>query len=92
MKKKKTEKVGIISGMEILKNTRPMQDIPFRTGVYSDKRKKREKVNKNKLEKWLQILSYVFCASATSENQVELLKNKLHSRTQRIFVRITYEN
>lgn len=53
MKKKKIEKVGIINGMEILKNTRPMQDIPFRTGVYSDKRKKREKVNKNKLEKWL---------------------------------------
>ena len=53
MKKKKTEKIGTISGMEILKNTRPMQDIPFRTGVYFDKRKKREKVNKNKLEKWL---------------------------------------
>ena len=68
MKKKKTEKVGIISGMEILKNTRPMQDIPFRTGVHSDKRKKREKVNKNKLEKWLQILPYVFRASVTSEN------------------------
>lgn len=53
MKKKKTEKVGIINGIEILKNTRPIQDIPFRTGGYSDKRKKREKVNKNKLEKWL---------------------------------------
>lgn len=53
MKKKKTEKVGIISGMEILKNTRPIQDIPFRTGVYSDKRKKREKVNKRNYDKWL---------------------------------------
>lgn len=53
MKKKKTEKIGTIKGIEILKNTRPIQDIPFRTGVYSDKRKKREKVNKNKLEKWL---------------------------------------
>ena len=53
MKKKKTEKIGTISGLEVLKNTRPMQDIPFRTGVYSDKRKKREKVNKNRLEKWL---------------------------------------
>ena len=53
MKKKKTEKIGTIKGIEILKNTRPMQDIPFRTGVHSDKRKKREKVNKNKLEKWL---------------------------------------
>ena len=53
MKKKKTEKVGIISGMEILKNTRPIQDIPFRTGVYSDKRKKREKINKRNYDKWL---------------------------------------
>ena len=53
MGKKKIEKVGTINGMEILKNTRPIQDIPFRTGVYSDKRKKREKINKNKLEKWL---------------------------------------
>lgn len=53
MKKKKKEKVGTIKGIDVLKNTRPIQDIPFRTGVYSDKRKKREKVNKNKLEKWL---------------------------------------
>ena len=53
MKKKKIEKVGIISGMEMLKNTRPIQDIPFRTGVYSDKRKKREKVNKRNYDKWL---------------------------------------
>lgn len=52
-KKKKTQTIGTISGMDILKQTRPIQDIPFRTGVYSDKRKKREKVNKNKLDKWL---------------------------------------
>ena len=54
-KKKKTQTIGTISGLEVLRQTRPMQDIPFRTGVYSDKRKKREKVNKNKLDKWLQI-------------------------------------
>ena len=53
MKKKKTEKVGIIKGIEILKKTRPMQDITFRTSVYSDKRKKREKVNKRNYDKWL---------------------------------------
>ena len=52
-KKKKTQTIGTISGLEILRQTRPMQDIPFRTGVYSDKRNKREKVNKNKLDKWL---------------------------------------
>ena len=52
-KKKKTQTIGTISGLEVLRQTRPMQDIPFRTGVYSDKRKKREKVNKNRLDKWL---------------------------------------
>lgn len=52
-KKKKVEKVGTIKGIDILKKTRPMQDIPFKTGVYSDKRKKREKVKKNNLDKWL---------------------------------------
>ncbi|MBQ3943216.1 MAG: hypothetical protein II669_02745, partial [Elusimicrobia bacterium] len=40
-------------GMKALKNSKPIQDIPFRTGTFTDKRKKREKVNKNKLEKWL---------------------------------------
>lgn len=53
MKKKKTEKIGTISGMEILKNTRPIQDIPFRTGSFSDKRKKRQKVNKRNYDKYL---------------------------------------
>lgn len=53
MNKKKTEKIGTINGMDILKNTRPMQDIPFRTGSFSDKRKKREKVTKNNYYKWI---------------------------------------
>ena len=52
-KKKKTQTIGTISGMEILRQTRPPQDIPFRTGSYTDKRKKREKINKNRLDKWL---------------------------------------
>lgn len=52
-KKKKTQTIGTISGMEILRQTRPLQDIPFRTGSYTDKRKKREKINKNRLDKWL---------------------------------------
>ena len=52
-KKKKVEKVGTIKAIDTLRQTRPMQDIPFRTGVYKDKRKKREKINKNKLDKWL---------------------------------------
>ena len=52
-KKKKTIHVGTISGLDILKQSRGIQDIPFRTGVYKDKRKKREKINKNNLDKWL---------------------------------------
>ena len=55
MAKKKNIKVGTISGMDVLRQTRPPQDIPFRTGSYTDKRKKREKINKNRLDKWLQI-------------------------------------
>ena len=52
-KKKKTIHVSTISGLDLIKKSRGMQDIPFRTGVYFDKRKKREKVNKNNLDKWL---------------------------------------
>lgn len=55
-KKKKTIHVATISGIDILKQTRGIQDIPFRTGSYTDKRKKREKINKNRLDKWLQIV------------------------------------
>lgn len=52
-KKKKNITVGTIKGIDVIRQTKPMQDIPFRTGVYTDKRKKREKVNKNRLDKWL---------------------------------------
>lgn len=52
-KKKKVQNVGTISGLDIIRQTKPIQDIPFRTGAYTDKRKKREKVNKNRLDKWL---------------------------------------
>lgn len=51
--KKKTEKVGTISGLDLLKKSRPIQDIPFRTGSYTDKRKKRKKVNKRNYDKYL---------------------------------------
>ena len=55
-KKKKVEKVGTIKAIDMIHASRPIQDIPFRTGVYKDKRKKREKINKNRLDKWLQII------------------------------------
>ena len=55
--KKKTQTIGVIKGIDILKSTRPMQDIPFRTYVAKDKKKeekkKREKISKNRLDKWL---------------------------------------
>lgn len=52
-KKKKIEKVGTIKAIDILHTSRPMQDIPFRTGAHDDKKRKREKVNKNNYEKFL---------------------------------------
>ena len=45
-KKKKTEKVGTIKAIDMIHASRPMQDIPFRTGVYTDKRKKEKKLIK----------------------------------------------
>ena len=55
--KKKTIHVATISGLDVLKTTRGIQDIPFRTGVQKDKKKeskrKAGKVNKNRLDKWL---------------------------------------
>lgn len=52
-KKKKTETIGTINGMDLLKNSRGIQDIPFRTGVYSDKRRKRVKVNKRNMHEFM---------------------------------------
>ena len=52
-KKKKIEKVGTIKAIDALRQTRPMQDIPFRTGAHENKKYKREKINKNRLDKWL---------------------------------------
>ena len=53
MAKKKNITVGTIKGIDIVRQTKPIQDIPFRTGVYADKRKKREKVNKRNMDKWM---------------------------------------
>lgn len=52
-KKKKVEKVGTIKAIDIIHVSRPMQDIPFRTGAHENKKYKREKVNKNRLDKWM---------------------------------------
>ena len=52
-KRKKTIHVATISGLDVLKQTRGIQDIPFRTGVYTDKRKKRVKVNKNNMHEFM---------------------------------------
>lgn len=52
-KKKKNETIGTVKSIDLIKQSRPIQDIPFRTGIYTDKRKKREKVNRNNIHKWL---------------------------------------
>lgn len=52
-KKKKTIHVATISGLDVLKQTRGIQDIPFRTGVYTDKRKKRVKVSKRNMHEFM---------------------------------------
>ena len=59
MSKKKNITVGTIKGIDIVRQTKPIQDIPFRTGVYTDKRKKREKVTKRNMDKWMQVRTYV---------------------------------
>ena len=51
--KKKTIHVGTISGLDLLKKSREPEYVPFRTGAYKDKRKKREKVNKRNYNKYL---------------------------------------
>lgn len=51
--KKKTETIGTIKGIDVLRQTRPMQDIPFATGAHKDKRHKREKVTKRNMDKWM---------------------------------------
>ena len=52
-KKKKIEKVGTIKAIDMIHASRPIQDIPFRTGSFQNKKKKREKVNKRNYEKFL---------------------------------------
>lgn len=51
--KKKKEVIETIDSLELLRKSRPMQDIPFRTGAHTDKRKKREKVTKHNMDKWM---------------------------------------
>ena len=51
--KKKTENIGTIKGIDLLKNNRGIIEVPFRTGAHVNKKYKREKINKNKLDKWL---------------------------------------
>ena len=52
-KKKKVEKIGTIKAIDMIHASRPMQDIPFRTGAHENKKYKREKINKNRLDKWM---------------------------------------
>ena len=51
MAKKKKEKIGMISGVDLLKQTRGEQYIPFRTGGYQTKKDKPRDKN---WRKWVQ--------------------------------------
>lgn len=51
--KKKVETIGTIKGIDLIKKSKPIQDIPFRTGTFTDKKRKREKVNTRNYEKFL---------------------------------------
>ena len=51
-KKKKVEKIGVITAEELLKATRGIQDIPFRTGAH-EKRKPRKKVDRNNMHEFM---------------------------------------
>ena len=48
--KKKKETIGVISGLELVRKARPMQDIPFRTGTNKSK-KDAEKGRKGSVRK-----------------------------------------
>ena len=53
MSKKKTITVGTIKGIDLIKATKPIQEISFRTGYYTDKRKKRKKITVRNMDKWM---------------------------------------
>ena len=52
-KKRKIEKVGTIKAIDMIHASRPIQDIPFRTGAHENKKYKREKVTKRNIDKWM---------------------------------------
>ena len=52
--KKKVEKIGVISGIDLIKKNNPKIDIHFRTGGHSTKKyRPREKVNRHNIDKYL---------------------------------------
>ena len=38
---------------ELIRKSRTIQDITFRTGIYKDKRRKREKINRHNIDKYM---------------------------------------
>ena len=51
--KKKVEKIGVITGLDLIKKTNPKIDIPFRTGSHATKKNRpREKVNRHNIDKY----------------------------------------
>ena len=53
MAKKKKKKIGVINAVVLIEKSRPIQDIPFRTGTHANKKNKREKINRHNIDKYL---------------------------------------
>ena len=51
---KKKETIGVIKGIDLVKNSAPKFEATFKTGKYmTEKDRPRKKVNKNNFDKWL---------------------------------------
>ncbi len=52
-KKKRTEKIGTIKAIDMLKQTKPMQDIAFKTGKYlTEKDRPRKKFKPRDIDRY----------------------------------------
>lgn len=77
--KKKVEKIGVITGLDLIKKTNPKIDIPFKTGGHATKKDKpREKVNRHNIDKYLQrgkkkMMVYVVTYEDKKNNEFDVL-------------------
>lgn len=52
--KKKKENIGTIKGIDLIKKTKGMQDVPFRTGTYmTEKDRPRKKITPRNMDRYM---------------------------------------